>query len=42
MALDTCIQRSATVHVFALKHSREQEVGVPSIENQLQEVCFVV
>ena len=42
MALDTCIQRSATVHIFTPKHSREEKVGVPSIENRLQEVRFVV
>jgi len=42
MALDNCVQRSATVHVFALTHSREEEIGVPSIENRLQEVHVVV
>jgi len=42
MALDTCIQCSATVHIFALKHSREEEVGVLSIENRLQEVRVVM
>jgi len=42
MALDNCVQRSATVHVFAPKHSREEEVGVLSIENRLQEVRVVM
>jgi len=42
MALDNSLQRSATVHIFTLKHSREKEVGVPSIENRLQEVRVVV
>jgi len=42
MALDTCIQRSATVHIFALEHSREEGVSVLSIENRLQEVRVVM
>ena len=32
-ALDTCVQRSAIVHIFAPKHSHEEVVGVPFIEN---------
>jgi len=42
MTLDNCVQRSATVHVFAPKHSREEALGVPSIENRLQEVRVVM
>ena len=29
-------------HVFAPKHSREEEVGVPSIKNRLHEVRVVM
>jgi len=32
-ALDTCVQLSAIVHIFAPKHSHEEVVSVPFIEN---------